>query len=102
MSERLEAAQYLRETVAFILVETDEEASFGSNEASDRVNKIADLIEVHDERVTDLLTYNNTMLDENRAQRALIREQNEMIAGLQRLVTVLSRQLPDDKKEMGL
>ncbi|PZR92045.1 MAG: hypothetical protein DI537_14565 [Stutzerimonas stutzeri] len=100
MSERLEAAKYLRE-IAGVLIEGDEEASFGSNEASDRVLAIADLIEAHDERVTDLLTYNNTMLDENRAQRVTIREQSVLIADQARLIAWLSHNLPE-LKEKGL
>lgn len=80
--ERLSAAAYLRE-VGATLVSHDEEASFGVNEESERLDRIASMIERHDERVGELLDYNNRALQEARDARAA---QRKAEARLERLL----------------
>jgi tRNA U34 5-carboxymethylaminomethyl modifying GTPase MnmE/TrmE len=71
MNEREQAAADLRELATKL-------TSFDAV----MLRNVADLVESHDERVTSLLTYNNTMLDENRAQRRKIASLNNKIEAL--------------------
>lgn len=91
MSERLEAAKFLRYVGA--------DRTPISSIVARRLEEIADLVESHDERVTSLLTYNNTMLEENRTQRALIRELHATIAQHNKVILELTQYIPEPKKD---
>lgn len=73
--ERLRAAAYLRELGSEFVTEPGV-----------RLDQIACMIERHDERVAELVTYNNTALQEARDARAELRKVNERVRRLSEIL----------------